>query len=205
MRQLLLIRHAITDWNASGRFQGHTDVQLSEEGRRQARRLGKHLERLPAQGVIYASPLKRALETAQLAFPGREVITDPRLRELHFGAFEGFTQAENERHPDWAAWYADPFGSSAPGGESYEALRRRAVAWMESLPDISSVVAVTHSGTIQMLITHILGVERPTYRKRIFLRHTGVTRILFRGGEAVIERVNDTRHLAREGGDPFSD
>jgi broad specificity phosphatase PhoE len=205
MRQLTLVRHGITDWNVTGKFQGHSDTPLSEDGRTQAHALAKHLKKAKVD-VIYSSPLSRALETAMIVFPNREIIQDDRLRELNFGVFESFTQAENLLHEEWAWWFADPFKRPAPNGESYEALRLRAVAWMESLPDNIHVAAFTHSGTIQMLVSHVLGLEYPKWRKRIYLRHTGITRILFRQGEAVIERVNDTRHLAKNGDvDPFAE
>ncbi|MEJ2359586.1 MAG: histidine phosphatase family protein, partial [Deinococcales bacterium] len=161
--------------NVSGRFQGQTDVALSEEGREQARRLARHVRGLERGAVVYASPLVRARETAEIAFPRREIRLDPRLSELDFGAFEGSTQEENERHEAWAWWIADPYQRPAPGGESYRQLRERAVAWMEELSRAGSgpdhVVAVSHSGS----------------------------------SEAVVERVNDTRHLAAEGADPFLD
>lgn len=205
MRQLTLIRHALTEWNTTGRFQGHSEVHLSNEGKKQAQQLSKHLSRLEDITLVYSSPLARALETARVAFPQHEIVADERLKELNFGVFEGFTQQENEQHPAWQDWYADPFGRRTPGGESYGDLRLRAVAWLADLPAEGHIVAVTHSGTIQMLLSHILGVERPTWRKRIFLRHTGISRILFRGGDALIERVNDTRHLSRDDGDPFAD
>ena len=76
---------------------------------------------------------------------------------------------------------------------------------MDELEGAEHVVAVSHSGTIQMLLAHVLGVERPRWRKRIYLRHTGISRVLFRGDEAIVERVNDTRHLTAEGADPFLD
>ena len=205
MRRLTLIRHALTEWNVTGRFQGQTDVPLSDDGRGQARQLAHYVRGLEADAVVFSSPLARARETAEIAFPERPIRFDPRLAELDFGEFEGVTQLENESHPRWAWWMVDPFERQAPGGESYRQLRERAVAWMEELEDIDHVVAVTHSGTIQMLLAYVLGVERPRWRKRIYLRHTGVSRVLFRGVEAVVERVNDTRHLARDGADPFLD
>lgn len=205
MRRLTLIRHALTEWNVSGRFQGQSDVALSEEGRRQARRLERHVRGLGSDAEIYASPLSRARETAEIAFPDRRILLDSRLAELDFGAFEGSTQVENARRSEWSWWIADPYERPAPGGESYRQLRERAVAWMESLQGAEHVVAVSHSGTIQMLLAHVLGVERPRWRKRIYLRHAGISRVLFRDDEAVVERVNDTRHLAREGADPFLD
>lgn len=206
MRQLTLIRHGITDWNVTGKFQGHTDTPLSEEGRLQAQALAKHLKKAKVD-LIYSSSLSRALETAKIVFPNRDIIQDHRLRELNFGAFEGFTHDENMRHEQGPWWFSDPFKNQAPNGESYEILRQRVVAWMEGLPEDKHSVAFTHSGTIQMLVSHVLGVEYPKWRKRLYLRHTGITRILFRNGEAVIERVNDTRHLAKNGDDvdPFAD
>jgi broad specificity phosphatase PhoE len=205
MRQLTLVRHGITAWNVTGQFQGHTDTPLSDEGRLQAQALAKHLKKASVD-MVYSSPLSRALETAQIVFPNRNIVQDDRLKELNFGDFESFTQLENEQHEQWAWWFADPFKCAAPNGESYEALRLRAVAWMKGLPDDLHVIAFTHSGTIQMLLSYIMGVEYPKWRKRLYLRHTGITRVLFRNGEAVIERVNDTRHLAKNGEvDPFAE
>ncbi|HZW99847.1 MAG TPA: histidine phosphatase family protein, partial [Trueperaceae bacterium] len=153
------------------------------------------------------SPLKRASETAAIAFPDHDIRYDERLQEISFGEFEGKTQAENELHPGWATWFKDPYELSAPGGESYSMLRRRAVRWMDEVvaSNAQHVVAVTHSGTVQMLLAHVLGGEKIRWRKRIYLRHASVSRVLFRGDEVLVERVNDTRHLAREGGDPFLD
>lgn len=205
--RLTLIRHALTDWNASGRFQGVADIELNAEGRNQARRLESYVAGLDEAAAIYASPLKRAVQTAELAFPERPVSVDRRLMEINFGEFEGKTQVENERHVGWADWLHDPFGRAAPGGESYSQVRVRAVQWMDEVvaSRAEHVVAITHSGTIQMLLSHVLGVEKVKWRKRIYLRHASVSRILFRGPEVLIERVNDTRHLTLAGVDPFLD
>ena len=205
MRKLTLIRHGLTSWNTSGRFQGHTDLPLSPEGEAQARALQKRLASLNAQPeAVYSSPLQRALQTAQIALPDADIITDERLKELNFGVFEGYTQAENEQHVDWDTWFANPFKNAAPSGESYEALRQRCVAWLNDLPEHRSAIAFAHSGTIQMLVSHVLGVEQPKWRKRIFLRHTGLSVFLFRSNEIVVERVNDARHL-EDDVNPFED
>lgn len=205
MRQLTLIRHAVTEWNTSGRFQGHTDIPLSETGLTQVKALTRRMAKAKDIDLVVSSPLCRASRTAQLALPDHELTFDERLKELNFGVFEGRTLAENMMHEAWDWWFEDPFKRCAPNGESYEQLRERAVEWMYALPELGHVVAFTHSGTIQMLVSHVMGVEHPRWRKRIFLRHTGITRILFRGNEAVIERVNDAHHLSRPGGDPFLD
>lgn len=203
-RALTLIRHGLTEWNVQGRFQGQSDLPLSEEGARQARRLADRMARMEPPDRIVASPLRRAVETAEIAFEGQPVTVDPRLMELHFGAFEGRTLAENLAEDAWETWARDPYLQPAPGGESYRELRERAVAWYQDLPqDAAHVVAVTHSGTIQMLLAHVLGIEHPRWRKRIYLRHSSVTRILVGERDTVVERVNDTRHLDENGDDPF--
>lgn len=206
MRRLTLIRHGLSDWNLEGRFQGQTDRPLAEEGRRQSRRLARMLARYPRVDRVIASPLARALETAELAFPGRSIVTDPRLMELRFGRFEGRTYAENQADPAWPEWTRDSFDRAPPDGESYRALRERVVDWYHELPSADAeVVAVTHSGTIQMLLLYLLGVDHPRWRKRIYVRHSSLTRVLVRDDHAVIERVNDTRHLDEDGTDPFWD
>jgi broad specificity phosphatase PhoE len=205
MLQLTLIRHGLTEWNSSGKFQGHSDIPLSTQGQAQARALGKRLVKLGNADLVYCSPLRRTVSTAQLALPGRELRLEPRLMELNFGRFEGKTMAENQQDAAWAQWMAEPFYTATPGGESYAELRRRAVAWLNELPDEGHVVAFTHSGTIQMLLSHCLGLEHPRWRKRLFLRPTSITRILAKEHEVIVERVNDARHLPNESGDPFDD
>ena len=166
MRQLLLIRHGLTEWNTAGKFQGHSDIELSEEGRAQAEALRARLETLEQNGLttgkVISSPLKRAYQTAQIALPGCEIQRDERLKELNFGAFEGRTLAQNVASSAWNTWYQDPFKHRTPEGESYEDLRLRVVDWLMSLSD-GHTVAFTHSGTIQMLLSHIMGVEHPKW------------------------------------------
>jgi alpha-ribazole phosphatase len=193
MRRLFLIRHALTAWNLEGRVQGHSEVPLCDTGEAQARALTARF--LGHDLRVYSSPLGRARQTAELAFPGREILEDERLKELNFGAFEGETLNERLAQPAWQHWAAAAFAEPAPGGESYRELRHRAVAWLETLPDEGDIAAVTHSGTIQMLLSHVLGVEHPRWRKRFYLAHTGVTVLREEDGEMFIERVNDTAHL----------
>ena len=205
MRQLTLVRHGVTDWNVLGKFQGHSDIPLSPDGVEQAEALAAHLRGVAARvDVVYSSPLKRALETARIVFPEHDIVLDERLRELNFGEFESYTQAENETHYAWSEWFAHPFERPTPGGESYADLMTRAAEWLTALPKDATSFAFTHSGTIRMLVSHVLGFK-PTWRKRIYLSPTSRSRILFRKDEAVIERVNDTRHLKSNGLDPFED
>ncbi len=94
-----VLRHGQTDWNREARLQGSTDIPLNTIGREQAKTAG---EVLLGQGIdlIVASPLSRALETAQIvgARLGLEPIIDPRLIERNFGRFEGMTIDEVQLH-----------------------------------------------------------------------------------------------------------
>ncbi|MDQ0170095.1 histidine phosphatase family protein [Paenibacillus tundrae] len=95
-----LIRHGVTDWNYEYRAQGHTDIPLNAEGRRQAELLARRMEN-EEWDVIYSSDLSRALETAEMVgkLKNIEVRTDLRLREMNGGLTEGTT--EQERVNQW--------------------------------------------------------------------------------------------------------
>ena len=119
--RIIAIRHGETDWNATARIQGHTDIALNQRGRWQAERLAQALahERFDA---VYASDLARAIDTAQAlaAASGIEVQREARLRERAFGVFEGQAFADIERRWPEAArrWRARDasFGPNDGGG-----------------------------------------------------------------------------------------
>src|SRR5438094_2865019 len=103
--RIFMIRHGATTLTAEDRFAGATDVQLSDEGREQARRLAVRLSRETITAV-YASPLGRTVETARLlAEPhGLDVQTRDGLREISHGRWEQMTRCEvDEQFPDEAA------------------------------------------------------------------------------------------------------
>lgn len=194
MRTLTLIRHAVTDYNLGGRVQGRLDIPLSATGEAQAAALR---DRFAGENVlVYTSPLSRARRTAALAFPGHAPVVDPRLSELDYGVFEGRTLAERQALPEWRAWRLEPYFHAPPGGESYAELTRRVADWFAGLPDAPHVVAVTHSGTIQALLAHLLALPPTPWRKRFYLGQTSVTRLLLTGPDALLERLNDLAHLS---------
>ena len=65
-------------------------------------------------------------------------------------------------------------------------------------PDTRHIVAITHSGTIQTLLAHILQMETRGWRKRVYLGHTSVTSFVRSGPQLMLERLNDTQHLNPE-------
>lgn len=98
MITLYLVRHGQTVWNSSGKYQGRTDVALSEKGLAQAEKTVERFRSVHLDGVI-ASPLMRAADTARgiAETHGLPLETDSRLMELSFGDWEGKTYDEIEK------------------------------------------------------------------------------------------------------------
>jgi len=193
--ELWLIRHGETDWNRERRIQGQQHNPLSALGVRQARQLGARLVG-EAFDAVYCSDLKRAVQTAELVFPGCAFVFDTRLREIARGALEGLLGAElvGEQRDAYAAMQRDLLNVRPPGGENYRDLAARAVPWLKSLPESGRVAAVTHGGVIFALLHHIVGVEGSA-NWRFSASNTGVTRLRITATEMRLVSVNDTAHL----------
>jgi probable phosphoglycerate mutase len=172
MTTLLLARHGETDWNSERRWQGHADRPLNELGRAQAAELAESLDGTPI-AAIYSSDLARARETAQIvgARFGLPVVLDPGLREVDVGEWSGL------RHDDMAERFPEGFarwengGHGWEGGESYEAMRERAVAALLRIAtehDGQTLLVVAHGGTIRACDAEARGL---TYRDS---RHAGL-------------------------------
>ena len=156
---LYLLRHGETEFNVVGRLQGQGDSPLTPRGRAQARGHGALLKTLiaePAAWRVVASPLGRALDTARLAcaelgLPEAAIETDPRLKEIAYGDWEGLTydQIEASDPGNWAARQRDPWGFVVPGGESYEMVAARAGAFLSETN--GHTIVISHGGTGRVL------------------------------------------------------
>jgi probable phosphoglycerate mutase len=156
-----IVRHGQTAWNVEYRLQGQADVPLDDVGRRQATANGLHLAQLipdPRAFDFVASPLRRTRMTMELVREAMKLDpqayrTDPRLMELNFGDWQGFTFAELEardpgstkaRGPD--KWDFVPPGKEA---ESYQMLLERVRPFYEELRQ--PTVCVAHGGVMRAL------------------------------------------------------
>ncbi|MCL2447402.1 MAG: histidine phosphatase family protein, partial [Polyangiaceae bacterium] len=167
-RVLFITRHGETDWNAAGRWQGHTDVPLNANGYRQARAVGVASRALGVRAVV-TSDLSRAYETGRVAAEqiGLTVAyADPGLRERAFGPFEGLTRDECSRlHPAaWRAWVEEQ--RPPEGAEGRAALATRVIAAIgraaqaAGAPD-GAVLVVTHGGALRAAVGTATDVPPP--------------------------------------------
>jgi probable phosphoglycerate mutase len=167
---VFLVRHGATTASREDRFSGATDVDLSDEGRTQARRLA---ERLAAESLsaVYASPMRRTRETAAiLAAPhGFEAEPLDALREIDHGHWEGLNRAEVEAQfgNEYAQWEEDPFTFAPEGGETGLGVLARALPAIRSLVERhagASLLIVSHKATIRLVTASLLGFNPRSYR-----------------------------------------
>lgn len=170
--RLLLWRHGRTASNAGGRFQGQLDIPLDELGRVQAKDAAERLAAEVAGQVsggacrVVSSDLSRAHDTALTLSTrlGLPVVTDPRLREISVGGWEGLLHEEViARDPEgFAAWRSG--GDIRPGGgeRRAEAAERTEAAIREHADDQDGgiLVIVGHGGSMRGAIMRLLGLEQ---------------------------------------------
>ncbi len=199
--RIFLIRHGATVLTAEDRFAGATDVELSDEGREQARLLGQRLS-TEKVAAVYASPLGRTVETARLiAQPhGLEVQKRDGLREISHGHWEQMTRREvDEQFPEEAAaWEEDPYTFAPEGGESGLAVTARALPVLLEIvrahPDEGAII-VSHKATIRLLLSSLLGFDPRRYRDNLDQSSAALNIVDFKdAAHARLTLFNSTSH-----------
>ena len=187
-----LIRHGSTAWNEQGRMQGRRDIPLSERGRAQVRawRLPPEAAGTPVPAPWVASPLRRAVETAQL-LGGGEPLREPALTEMDWGEWEGF--ALDELRERYGAAYARNEAAGLdfrpPGGESPRDVQARVRDWLVRTAACHGAVrAVTHLGVLRAVLAAATGWDM-TGKAPIRLQSDALHRFAVdeRGAIAVVE------------------
>src|SRR3984893_75222 len=204
--RVFMVRHGATVMSAEDRFAGATDVELSDEGREQTRRLAERLSREEI-AAVYASPLGRTMETAQiLAAPHQlEVQACDGLREISHGRWEQMTRREvEEKFPEEAAeWEKDPYTFAPLGGESGLAVTARALPALVEIVRAHSgdhVLVVSHKGTIRLLLSSLLGFDPRRYRDNLDQNPAALNIVDFKDpSHARLTLFNDTSHYDEAG------
>ena len=203
MTKLILVRHGETTWNVSGHYQGRTDTDLSERGRRQAAALARHL-RGTHLDAIYSSPLKRALDTVEqvAADAGQEVHVERGFTEIEHGLWGGLHKSEvEERYGETLRlWLENPNLARVPGAETLEELRDRVLEAMSSIlsrhPD-RAVLICTHDAVLKVLVTSALGLGLESFWA-IQVDNASISILEHDGERARLTLLNDTCHLGED-------
>lgn len=162
--KLYFIRHGETVWNTQAKLQGKSDIPLNEKGVALARVTGEALADVPF-AAIYSSPLKRALQTAQLVAGDRDVpiVTDRRLEEIGFGIWEGLSCHKDHYEipsDSFQDFFLDPFGYQPPAqGETVRHVCGRTADFLEELirkmgEEESNVLISCHGCTLRALMNY---------------------------------------------------
>lgn len=204
--RIFLVRHGATVLTAEDRFAGATEVELSDEGREQVRRLAVRLAKENI-AAVYASPMGRTVDTARiLAEPhGIEIQTRDGLREISHGRWERRTRKEVEAEfpEEAAAWEKDPYTFAPVGGESGLAVTARALpVLMDIVREHASedVLIVSHKATIRLLLSSLLGFDPRRYRDTLDQSPAALNIVDFKNAlSARLTLFNDTSHYAAAG------
>ena len=199
------MRHGATPWNAGGRFQGVSDVALSELGIVQAGAISRRLEGERIDR-LYSSDLSRALETARAIGLKHDVepVPDGRLREFDFGEWEGLTWDEiARRHPELGNDATAARSYAPPGGETFDAVRARVRAFLADILNAADgadanasrhAVVVTHAGVLHAILAE-LNLTAPAQSAARF-SPAGITRIVIDDtGSAALLTFDDLSHV----------
>jgi probable phosphoglycerate mutase len=208
--RIIAIRHGETAWNVDSRIQGQLDIGLNDNGRWQARRVGRALAAEPI-AAIYASDLGRAHETAKAIgeTTGIPVVPDTGLRERCFGLFEGKTF--DEIHSTWPE-HAQNWRKRIPeweppeGGESLLQLRARVHGTVHALAERhrgEQIVVVAHGGVLDTLYRIATGQEVNSPRTWQ-LPNGAINRLLWTPGGFTLVGWSDTQHLEHAASDENS-
>ena len=201
--RVFLVRHGATVFSAEDRFAGETDIELSDEGREQARKLAERLgtEKIAA---VYASPLVRTLETARIVAKPHNlsVVRRDGLREISHGRWEQMTRQEvEEKFPEEAAaWEEDPYTFAPAGGESGLAVTARALPALVEIVRThhdENVIIVSHKATIRLLLSSLLGFDPRRYRDNLDQSPAALNIIDFKdAAHARLTLFNSTSHYS---------
>lgn len=193
--RLSLIRHGETEENRRGILVGSSDVPLNDTGRSQCSALAGPMREHPPD-LIFSSPLQRAVETALLVF-GKDarIITDSRLREFHFGQWEGMAFQEiAARYPDlWKTWIHGWHKTDIPEAEAFSAFVQRICEFCAEIVGRHpgrNLAVVSHGGCIRALLGHYFSGSAEAGYWRFKVENATLTEVEFAGGSAILSRFN---------------
>lgn len=188
-----IARHGETAWTVSGQHTGRTDLPLTAQGERNARRLGDRLKGMTF-AKVFTSPLQRAKRTCELAGFGSVAETDPDLMEWDYGQYEGLRSAEIlAQRPDWQL-----FRDGCPGGESPAQIGERADRVVRRVRAAAGNVLLFSSGHFSRVLAARWLALAPAAGKYFVLNTASLSALGYEHNpsEPVIRLWNDDHHVA---------
>jgi len=200
MTWVYLVRHGQTAWNAQLIFRGRRDIELNEQGRREARAIAQALKNKHLD-AIYPSPLTRAVETARpvAALLHREIEPVQGLTDINYGDWEGVSHSEiKTRYPDLlATWEKEPDLVRFPHGETLDEVRERSYGVLGSLAEkhaVESILIISHRVVNKVLLCAMLGLSNAHFWN--IKQDTGCINLIeYTSQGLILCLLNDTCHL----------
>ncbi|MCQ2521611.1 MAG: histidine phosphatase family protein [Lachnospiraceae bacterium] len=167
MKQILLLRHGKTKGNLEGRYIGaRTDEPLCQDGISHLLQRKESLQKeLSFVQMVYVSPMQRAIQTAEILFPGIKPMPLEQLKEIDFGDFENKNYEELNGNADYQKWIDQGGKSDYPGGEGYNAFIQRSMHGFRKVlidmeqRNLHSAGVVCHGGNIMSVMSILSGKD----------------------------------------------
>ena len=196
-----LIRHGESVFNKKGIIQGHTNSPLTETGIEQAKLTGLWLKENAKITRIYTSPLKRALQTAEVIAQilGVELILTEEFKEICLGEWEG-KSIEEIKEKDWGnlrLWYTEPLKARIPKAENLIEFRDRVINTFLKIIEKEKegeIAIVSHGGVISVIIAYILNLDM-NHIWRMKLNNASISEVTFGYMVPKLTLLNSTLHL----------
>jgi len=202
LTRIVLVRHGQTAWNREIRFRGQADLPLDEWGLAQAEATGRYLAKRWPVDAVYASPLQRAMQTAEAIADVHALRAQPfeGLLDINFGAWQGRSPDEVAQHyPDLLqAWWEAPHTVGFPDGESLDVVRSRAVAGLSQLigrHQGRAIGLVGHAVVNRVLLCSVLGLGNEHFWR--IQQDTCAVNVFEADQQGIytVTVLNDTSHL----------
>jgi probable phosphoglycerate mutase len=209
MTEIILIRHGQTAWNANEIFRGRIDIELDDNGKEQAAKLGEYLSQRHIKAV-YSSPLRRAVQTAGAITRHHQIDIHmaPGLIDIDFGEWQGLSlDTVRQSYPAlFPKWVDEPHRMTIPGGDSLDNVRLRSMQVVEKAIAVheGTVVLVSHRVVLKVLVCTLLGLGN-SYFWSFRLDTCGMTTFFHENGRFVLTELNNTSFLETTGQARLSD
>lgn len=186
-----LIRHGESIHNEEDKLSGITDVPLSERGRRQCEKLRLFFANKQVD-LVYSSPLSRAVESAKIIFPGKEILIAPELIEIDYGRYEGVSRDENDHILQ--QWNTSPAEVQFPGGKKVrEHAEQVYLGFIKIIRDSGArqIACISHRTTMRLIVAQVLGLDLNLFRQ-LPCSNCSITEIVYKGDRLYLNSLNVT-------------